>query len=90
VGDSFFDLGGHSLLLPRIQARVREDFGRDVPLLKLIEHPMVATLAAWLDQGPGPETAETLPGPDSRDRVRRQRQALDLQRQRLASRTRER
>jgi amino acid adenylation domain-containing protein len=85
VGDSFFDLGGHSLLLPRIQARIREDLGRDIPLLKLIEHPTVAALAGWLEGA-----AEALPGPDSRDRVRRQRQALDLQRQRLAGRTRER
>jgi amino acid adenylation domain-containing protein len=82
IGESFFDLGGHSLLLPRVQSGLRERMGREVPLLKLFEHPTVEALAAWLDQG----AEEILDSDDSRDRVRRRRQGLDLQRQRLAQR----
>jgi amino acid adenylation domain-containing protein len=78
IGDNFFDLGGHSLLLPRVQAALREKFGREVPLLKLFEHPTVETLAGWLEGG----AEVTLVAGDSRDRVRRQRQGLELQRQR--------
>jgi hypothetical protein len=82
IGDSFFDLGGHSLLLPRVQAGLRERMGRDVPLLKLFEHPTVETLAAWLEDG----AEEGLDSGASRDRMRRQRQGLEQQRQRLAQR----
>ena len=82
IGDSFFDLGGHSLLLPRLQAGLRERMGREVPLLKLFEHPTIETLAAWLDDG----AEEGLDSGASRDRMRRQRQGLEQQRQRLAQR----
>ncbi|HEY2738652.1 MAG TPA: non-ribosomal peptide synthetase, partial [Thermoanaerobaculia bacterium] len=82
IGESFFDLGGHSLLLPRVQAGLRERMGRDVPLLKLFEHPTVETLAAWLEDG----AEEELDSGASRDRMRRQRQGLEQQRQRLAQR----
>jgi len=82
IGESFFDLGGHSLLLPRVQAGLRERMGRDVPLLKLFEHPTVETLAAWLEDG----AEEGLDSGASRDRMRRQRQGLEQQRQRLAQR----
>jgi amino acid adenylation domain-containing protein len=83
VDESFFDLGGHSLLLTAVQARIAEELGREVPLMSLIEHPTVAAFAAWLD-GVG----ETTP-PDageSHDRVSRQRRTLELQRQRLERR----
>jgi len=78
VDESFFDLGGHSLLLTRLQARISEDLGRDVPLLTLIEHPTIAGFAAWLDRGSEIPPASA----GSRDRAERQRQALELQRQR--------
>jgi amino acid adenylation domain-containing protein len=82
IGDSFFDLGGHSLLLPRMQSALRERMGRDVPLIKLFEHPTVEALAAWLEGA----AEEGLDSAESRDRVRRQRHGLELQRQRLAQR----
>jgi hypothetical protein len=76
VDESFFDLGGHSLLLTRLQARIGEELGREVPLLTLIEHPTIASFAVWLE-------GEIPPVPEaSRDRAQRQRQALELQRQR--------
>jgi acyl carrier protein len=82
--DNFFDLGGHSLLLPRVQARVKERLGVDLPLLKLFEHPTVGALAAKLtnlDAG-----GSGAPDPASRERARRQRAGLEAQRQRLAAR----
>jgi hypothetical protein len=82
VDESFFDLGGHSLLLTRLQARIGEELGREVPLLTLIEHPTIAAFATWLEgELEGKTAAPPAPGA-SRDRAERQRQALELQRQR--------
>jgi amino acid adenylation domain-containing protein len=82
--DSFFDLGGHSLLLPRVQLGLREKLGLDVPLLAMFAHPTVAALAAWLETREEPEVDAAQD--DSRERVRRQRQGLEMQRRRLAQR----
>jgi amino acid adenylation domain-containing protein/FkbM family methyltransferase len=49
--DGFFDLGGHSLLLVRLHARLTERFGRAPGLVELFRYTTVAALAAWLDGG---------------------------------------
>jgi len=84
VAESFFDLGGHSLLLPRVQLGLRERLGLGVPLIAMFSHPTVAALAAWLESRE--ETPPGEDGDDSRERVRRQRQGLEMQRRRLAQR----
>ncbi len=48
VNRNFFDLGGHSLLLARVQSRLREALGRDVPIVDLFRFPTVASLARHL------------------------------------------
>jgi hypothetical protein len=47
----FFQLGGHSLLMLRLQARIRERMGRQVPVVDLFRYPTVASLAGHLQGG---------------------------------------
>lgn len=47
--ESFFNLGGHSILLSRLLLGIREEFGRSVPINRFIEAPTILTLAALID-----------------------------------------
>ncbi|CRK56687.1 Siderophore biosynthesis non-ribosomal peptide synthetase modules [Alloactinosynnema sp. L-07] len=49
VEDSFFALGGHSLLATRLISRVRAEFGGDLSIRAVFDHPRVADLAAHVD-----------------------------------------
>jgi amino acid adenylation domain-containing protein len=46
----FFEIGGHSLLAIRVVTRVREQWGMDIPLALLFQHPVLADFAAALDR----------------------------------------
>jgi thioester reductase-like protein len=49
VSDNFFDLGGNSLTIVQMAARVREAFGVSIGLKQLFENPTVAALAGMLN-----------------------------------------
>jgi hypothetical protein len=53
VDDNFFDLGGHSLLLARVHAKVARLTEKPLSIVDLFEHPTVAALARWLTRDGG-------------------------------------
>ncbi|MGF1481220.1 MAG: amino acid adenylation domain-containing protein, partial [Cyanophyceae cyanobacterium] len=48
--DSFFDVGGHSLLAIRLMARVEQHFAKKLPLATLFQNPTIEQLARRLCQ----------------------------------------
>lgn len=50
INDSFFNLGGHSMLGTQVMSRVRQEFQVDVPLRDLFDRPTIAGLAAAIEK----------------------------------------
>ncbi|WP_412538156.1 amino acid adenylation domain-containing protein [Longispora sp. K20-0274] len=73
TADNFFEIGGHSLAIVAVQARLSTALDRDVDIVDLFRHPNIRALAAHLDG------TTTTPGLDRvarrvaarRDRTRR-------------------
>lgn len=79
--DNFFDMGGHSLLMIRVQARLADDLATPVSLLDLFRHPTVSALARHLTTGD-----DRVPGLAGRvSRAERRISAGDRRRRRRAS-----
>ncbi|HEY0513755.1 MAG TPA: amino acid adenylation domain-containing protein, partial [Thermoanaerobaculia bacterium] len=100
VDDNFFELGGSSLLLVEIEARLREAFHREIPIVEMFRHPTIRSLAEALEaRGRQPATAvaaEASPAPArvpvavAGGTLDRQRQAVEELRRRRASQQRSR
>ncbi|HEX3529709.1 MAG TPA: thioester reductase domain-containing protein [Thermoanaerobaculia bacterium] len=74
IHDSFFELGGSSLLAPRLLLRVADELGAEVPLPDLLAGPTVAQLAAAVTLrrrggGEAPPVPNTAPVLDLRAEV---------------------
>ena len=50
INDNFFNLGGHSLLLIRIQAKLNEVFDQELSIVELFKYPTIKSLAEHLSQ----------------------------------------
>jgi acyl carrier protein len=67
IHDNFFNLGGHSLLLGKMQFQLQERFGQEISVIDLFKYPTIHTLANYLslnsseqsDSQPGRNRAET-------------------------------
>ncbi len=67
IDDSFFDLGGHSLIAVRLFARIKKALGTDFPISVLFEAPTVRKIAAMIpDQGAVTEDAVKPAAPERR------------------------
>ncbi|HET6375842.1 MAG TPA: amino acid adenylation domain-containing protein, partial [Methylocella sp.] len=47
--ESFFDLGGHSILAVQLAQQMRDVLKTDIPLAALFQYPTIAAMAEWLD-----------------------------------------
>jgi acyl-coenzyme A synthetase/AMP-(fatty) acid ligase/acyl carrier protein len=79
---NFFDLGGHSLLLIRVQSSLEKRLNAHIPIIELFKHTTVASLARLL----GEETPAQLALQRHQERAQRQRGAF-IQRKRKAGRS---
>ncbi|MEU4745841.1 phosphopantetheine-binding protein, partial [Actinosynnema sp. NPDC023658] len=57
AGDSFFDLGGNSILAVRLTALIEEEFALDFTVRQVFEHPTVSRLAGAVEAGVRAEIA---------------------------------
>ena len=78
VVENFFDLGGHSLLMLQVHARLSAQLARELPVVKLFQYPTIRALARFLsgENSPPPQTST------AQDRAAKARAALSRRGQR--------
>jgi amino acid adenylation domain-containing protein len=78
VNDNFFESGGSSLLIVKLHTRLKEDLGRDVPVMELFRHTTIEALARKLaEEGEAVPVAEETAGRRARTRQESLRQLRD-------------
>jgi amino acid adenylation domain-containing protein len=80
--ETFFDLGGHSLLLVRLQVLLRDELSAEVPVVDLFRYPTVAALARHLQASAsgGPQGPASAGGTAREESAERARRAADRRR----------
>jgi len=75
MNDNFFDLGGHSLLVVQVCAKLREALGREIEVIELFQYPTISSLASHLSPG----QVETSPLEDARPGSEDQKETVSVQ-----------
>jgi natural product biosynthesis luciferase-like monooxygenase protein/amino acid adenylation domain-containing protein/FkbM family methyltransferase len=77
VNDSFFEVGGTSLLIVQVNSKMRTAFNKTIPIVEMFRHPTVGALAAYVERAetdkPSFERAQS--------RADKQAEALNLRKQ---------
>ncbi|CBN55480.1 CrpC (fragment) [Kamptonema sp. PCC 6506] len=81
IDDNFFDLGGHSLLMAQAHSKLREVVDRDVSILEMFKYPTISSLAKYLSQEPEEKHSFR----SNRDQIKKQKQAINRQKQKQRS-----
>ena len=61
--DNFFDLGGHSLLLMKVNLKLKHHCGKEISLVEMFKYPTIATLADFLSgqqNGDSPDSLQKI------------------------------
>ncbi|MGH9361372.1 MAG: phosphopantetheine-binding protein, partial [Thermoanaerobaculia bacterium] len=80
LDDNFFDLGGNSLALVKVQSRLQAAFGRELPIFELFNSPTVGALARSLRQ----EAVQAPAAPADADHAEKMQVGKDRLRRRFA------
>ena len=83
VNDNFFDLGGHSLLMVKIHAKLEENFNYNFSIIEMFQNPTIKTLVQYLSQ----KQEEQLSFEKIRDRAQKQLYTLNRKRNSLHRRS---
>jgi acyl carrier protein len=82
VNDNFFDLGGSSLHIVQVHSRLCAALDREIAVIDLFMHPTISALAQHIRQlTTAPADAAPAEVEGVQDRVQKQRQAMERQRQ---------
>ena len=82
IDDTFFDLGGNSLLSIQLIAQLEQEMQIQIPVVKFYQYPTIRSFSQYLHQ-----SQEQTPSLDSSaERAQRQRQAMAKLRQRSSKR----
>ncbi|MDF0552096.1 non-ribosomal peptide synthetase [Kamptonema sp. UHCC 0994] len=80
VDDNFFDLGGHSLLMAQAHSQLREVVEQEISIVEMFKYPTISSLAKYLSE----ETDEQSSFGQSEDRIKKQKEAINKQKQKQA------
>jgi len=58
--DSFFDIGGHSLLAAKLVQKVKTDLGKQIGVIDLFSHPTIESLAKVIDGADSKESMRSV------------------------------
>lgn len=81
VNESFFDLGGNSLMIIQAQMAIKTQLGQDIPILDFFRYPSIRALGAHLTANEAPHTDDL----QNKLRAQRQREARTVQAKRWQS-----
>ncbi|WP_341529474.1 amino acid adenylation domain-containing protein [Nostoc sp. UHCC 0302] len=59
IHDSFFDLGGHSLLIAKVNVKIQEIFGQEIPPIEIFKYPTIHSFAKYLTQNTNKQSSAT-------------------------------
>jgi hypothetical protein len=79
VNDSFFDIGGHSLLLIRVHRLLEQRLHAGLSIIDLFQYPTIDALTAKIENAQKGPAAE-IPAQEQNERAKRRRAALTSRR----------
>jgi amino acid adenylation domain-containing protein len=75
INDSFFDLGGNSLLMVKVNHKLREVLHSDISVVEIFQNPTIKSLAKYINLS----SKETSAFESLNNRIQKQREAVNRQ-----------
>ena len=90
IHDNFFDLGGHSLLIVRMQGQLQDRLNQDISLMDLFRYPTISSLAKYLAENVARTQAQTKTSKPTEQEIESRINQLEAGKKRLLQRRKQR